>query len=130
MNLFAFTANSLWVASSLPAWAGFRRALNHPDRAQFHLLRGYLSANADSAYGQAHGFAKIRTYKEFASRVPLSNYEDLEPWIARILRGEKQVLTSEPVIRLVPTSGSTGARKLVPFTAGLQREFDRAIGAW
>jgi hypothetical protein len=31
---------------------------------------------------------------------------------------------------LIPTSGSTGARKLIPFTAGLQQQFDRAISPW
>jgi len=40
------------------------------------------------------------------------------------------VLTAEPVTHLIPTSGSTGARKLIPFTAGLQREFNAAIGSW
>ena len=68
--------------------------------------------------------------KNFAKRVPLMDYEDFEPWIERIRRGEANVLTREPVTRLVPTSGSTGARKLIPFTAGLQREFNAAIGPW
>ena len=53
-----------------------------------------------------------------------------EQWIARIAAGEKNVLTAEEVTRLVPTSGSSGARKLIPFTAGLQREFDAAIAPW
>jgi len=89
-----------------------------------------LSRNADCAYGRAHGFASIRSYEEFARRVPLRSYDDIEPWIERIRRGEAGVLTSEPVTHLIPTSGSTGARKLIPFTAGLQREFDAAIGPW
>ena len=58
------------------------------------------------------------------------DYEALEPWIARIMRGEQNVLTSDQVTRLVPTSGSTGARKLIPSTAALQREFNAAIGPW
>jgi hypothetical protein len=31
---------------------------------------------------------------------------------------------------LIPTSGSTGGRKLIPFTRGLQGEFGAAIGPW
>jgi hypothetical protein len=50
--------------------------------------------------------------------------------VERIRRGELNVLTREPVKHLVPTSGSTGARKLIPFTAGLQSEFNAAIGPW
>src|SRR2546426_7503148 len=48
----------------------------------------------------------------------------------RIRQGEANVLTHAPVTHLIPTGGSTGARKLIPFTAGLQREFNAAIGPW
>jgi GH3 auxin-responsive promoter len=130
MNFKAAIANSLWLASSLPALMRFQRALNHPAGMQMQLLRGYLAQNAETDFGKAHGFGDIKDYEEFARRVPLTDYDDLEPWIERIMRGEKQVLTHETVTHLIPTSGSSGARKLIPFTAGLQREFNRAIGPW
>jgi hypothetical protein len=104
--------------------------LQQPEIAQHKLLQTYLDQNVQTAFGQAHDFNSIRSYENFTKRVPLMDYEDLEPWVERIRRGEANVLTREPVTRLVPTSGSTGARKLVPFTAGLQREFNAAIGAW
>jgi len=78
----------------------------------------------------AHKFDSIRTYEDFARRVPLMDYESLSPWIERIHRGEANVLTCDPVTRLVPTSGSCGGRKLIPFTARLQQEFNAAIGPW
>ncbi len=130
MNLTAVIANSLWLASSLPAAKRFRRALNHPAETQMQLLRGYLARNADTAFGKTHGFVGIKTYEEFARQVPLNDYDDLKPWLERIMRGESGVLTSELVTHLVPTSGLSGAHKLIPFTATLQREFNRAIGAW
>jgi len=130
MNFKAAIANSLWFASSLQAMMRFQRALNHPAKTQMQLLHDYIAQNADSAYGKAHGFGEIKTYEEFSQRVPLVNYDDLKPWIERMMRGENHVLTSEPVTHLIPTSGSSGARKLIPFTSGLQREFNRAIGPW
>ncbi len=130
MNLSAAIANSLWTASNVPALIHFRHALNRPAETQLQLLRNYLVRNADSAYGKAHAFRDISNYHEFAQRVPLTHYDDIEPWIERIRRGEKKVLTSDVVTHLIPTSGSTGARKLIPFTAGLQREFNRAISPW
>ena len=46
-------------------------------------------------------------------------------------RAEKPgVLTRTRIERLVPTSGSTAAAKLVPFTADLRGEFTTAIDAW
>ena len=130
MNLSAAIANSLWTASNVPALIQFRRALNRPAETQLQLLRDYLARNADSAYGKTHDFGSIRNYDEFARRVPLTDYGDIEPWIERIRRGESDVLTSDTVTHLIPTSGSTGARKLIPFTTGLQCEFNRAISPW
>jgi hypothetical protein len=130
MNLPATIANSLWVGSSLPAWRKFQRALYQPAEVQKDLLRRMLTVNSDCAYGRAHGFGEIKNYEDFARRVPLVDYEDLVPWIDRIRRGESGVLTTEAVTHLIPTSGSTGARKLIPFTAGLQQQIDMAISPW
>jgi hypothetical protein len=130
MNWPATIANSLWVGSCLPAWSNYQRALGQPAEVQQNLLRRQLALNADCAYGREHGFGAIKNYEKFARRVPLVDYEDINPWIDRIRRGESRVLTDEAVTHLIPTSGSTGARKLIPFTAGLQAQFDRAISPW
>lgn len=130
MNWTAAIANTLWATSNLPAHLRFRRVLREPKTAQRKRLFAYLKANADTAFGRAHDFASIRTYEDFARRVPLADYGGLETWIKRIQAGEVNVLTRERVTHLVPTSGSSGARKLIPFTAGLQREFNAALGAW
>lgn len=126
----AALANGAWLATSFPAWRRFRQALHGPEETQAAILRGLLARNAESAYARAHGFGEIRSYEQFCDRAPIVGYEALEPWIARIVRGEKSVLTREPVTRLVPTSGSTGGRKLIPFTASFQSELNRAIGPW
>ena len=130
MPLKAAIANSLWAASNLPAYWSFRRALQEPGKAQRSKLRHLISRNSQTAFGIAHSLDRITNYKEFTERVPLADYAALEPWVERIRRGEKNILTREQVTHLIPTSGSTGARKLIPFTAGLQREFNAAIGPW
>jgi hypothetical protein len=126
----ATLANCAWLATSLPAWRRFRSALRRPAETQRRILGSLLDANSESAYGRAHGFEKIRSYAEFRERVPIVDYDDLEPWIERIMRGERSVLTCEPVTRLVPTSGSTTGRKLIPYTASFQNEINSVIGAW
>lgn len=129
MSTAAF-ANAAWLASNLPAWNRFRRALHEPEKTQREILQDLIASNADCAFGRAHGFGAIRSYEEFRDRVPVADYESGEPWISRIMRGEQNVLTSEPVTRLLPTSGSSSGRKLIPFTAGFQRELNAAIGPW
>ncbi|MDB6121694.1 MAG: auxin-responsive promoter [Pedosphaera sp.] len=130
MNLTALIANSLWLGSSFPGFLRFRRALHRPQEAQIKLLLRCLSENATTAYGKAHDFDSIRNYQDFAQKVPLVDYDDLEPWISRIKTGETAVLTQDRVTHLIPTSGSTGGRKLIPFTQTLQQEFNQAIGPW
>ena len=130
MSLTATIANTLWGASNLPAYWRFRRALREPQIAQRKNLHRLLGRNAGTAFGKAHAFDKIASYEEFTRRVPLADYSTLEPWIERIRQGEGNVLTRDRVTHLIPTSGSTGARKLIPFTDGLQREFNAAIAAW
>ncbi len=130
MRLKATIANAIWTASNLPAYRRFRQALREPQITQRQKLSDLLKQNVNTAFGKAHGFDRIGTYEEFTHRVPLSDYSALEPWIARIRQGDRNVLTRDPVTHLIPTSGSTGARKLIPFTAGLQREFNAALGPW
>lgn len=128
--MIAAAANLAWLAAQSTAATRFRRQLHAPQAAQESVLRDLLQRNAASAFGRKYGFAAIRTTAEFSAQVPLSSYADLEPWIRRIMEGEKSVLTADEVTHLVPTSGSSGARKLIPFTAELQREFSRAINPW
>lgn len=130
MKTFAAIANCLWIASSLGAWRRYRRALRDPASVQQQWLQCHLARNTNCAFARRHKLASVRGYDEFAQRVPVQDYESLEPWITRVQSGEPRVLTYERVTHLIPTSGSTGARKLIPFTAGLQRDFDRAIAPW
>ncbi len=130
MKVAATLANTTWLAASLPAWHRFKRGLDRPEESQRQILQELLDDNAASSFGRAHGFGEIRSYEQFCRHVPIMGYEELEPWVRRIMRGEPAVLTGEPVTRLLPTSGSTGGRKLIPFTTGLQRQFNRAIAAW
>jgi len=110
--------------------AAFEVALDEPAEAQEAVLRRILGENAATEFGRKAGFDEIRTAGEFAERVPLCDYADVEPYVDRILKGERGILTGEPVERLVPSSGSVAARKLIPFTAGLRRAFHHGIAPW
>ncbi|MHC4218589.1 MAG: GH3 auxin-responsive promoter family protein [Planctomycetota bacterium] len=119
-----------WIGASAGRARRFRRALDDPGCAQRRILARYLRDNAETAYGGRFGFSEIRTAAEYQTRVPLTTYDDYAPYIDRIMAGEAGVLTRDPVLRLVPSSGSTSARKLIPYTRGLQRELSAAIGPW
>ncbi|HWN44862.1 MAG TPA: GH3 auxin-responsive promoter family protein [Thermoanaerobaculia bacterium] len=119
-----------WLAANLPGHLRFRRSLGRPEAVQRSLLGSYLEANADTAFGRAHGFASIRTAEEYRERVPLLTGDELAPWVDRIAAGEARVLTRSPVRTLEPTSGSSATPKLIPYTPALQREIRRAVAPW
>lgn len=94
------------------------------------LLTDLLRRNADTEFGRLHKFSSLRSVADYQSAAPLSRYEDLEPWIARAANGESHVLTADCIRLFEPTSGSSGATKLIPTTPAGQREFQRGIRPW
>ncbi len=123
-------ANSLWVASCRAEWRRFQQALGRVEATQARLLRGYLAANAGTAYGRRHGFAALDTPQAYQKRAPLTTYDDYAGAIDAIGRGESGVLTAEPVRMFELSSGSAAASKLIPYTAGLKAEFQRGLAPW
>src|SRR5262245_25377070 len=122
--------NKAWLLSCLPEVRAFRRATAQVASTQARLLRGILRTNCDTLIGRRHGFDCIRDPRYYQQRVPLSRYEDLQDDIARIAAGQGNVLTCERVELLQPTSGTTSGEKLIPYTATLRRQFQRAVAAW
>jgi len=123
-------ANTLWLTACLPDAMRFRRATSRVREEQEHLLRRLLQANADTELGRRYRFSSIRSARDYQDRVPLLAYEDYRPAIDRLAAGESNILTRERVRLFEPTGGSSGATKLIPYTAGLQREFQRGIRPW
>lgn len=130
MSLPSTIAQVLWAAGNLPSAARFARALKEPEQAQSAWLMRRLRADAGSAFGREHDFRSMANRSDFARKVPLRNWDEFSLWIERIRAGERGVLGMEPVSHLAPTSGSSGARKLIPFTPTLHRAFASAVGAW
>ncbi|MFN3596238.1 MAG: GH3 auxin-responsive promoter family protein [Rubricoccaceae bacterium] len=122
-------AYRLWALAALADARRFERALHAPEAAQAAVLREVVRACRGTAYARHAGLDGVRTLADLGA-LPQATPEALAPWIARIAGGEPHVLTRAPVRLLEPTGGSTGGRRLVPFTAPLQRQFRRAVSAW
>lgn len=93
-------------------------------------MKRVLRENAATCFGREHQFDAVDSPRSFRNRVPLSEYEDLKPYVERITDGEQHVLTRRLVPMLEPSSGTTSATKLIPYTAGLRREFVEGINTW
>ncbi|MBY0550858.1 MAG: GH3 auxin-responsive promoter family protein [Candidatus Obscuribacterales bacterium] len=97
-----------------------------PRTAQERKLKEILSRNADTTYGREHSFATITDAKEFRQKVPINQYEDLQPYIERMLNGERNVLTAQEPFMYATTSGTTGSQKFIPVNEGYIKEFRHA----
>jgi hypothetical protein len=113
---------------------GEARAFAHATRSvstcQAELLQQMLHGNRDTVFGREHGFSSIDSVAAYQRQVPLACYQDIAESVQRIARGEARVLSAEPVELLEPTSGTTQAEKLIPYTAELRAQFQRAVAVW
>ena len=81
-------------------------------------------------FGQDHGFDRIDSVDRFQDIIPMTGYDDYRDYVTRISQGESNVLTDSAVELLVPTTGSTGDVKLIPYTRSLRSSFQRVVNAW
>lgn len=130
MTLFPAVANLTAAAASAAPRARFAHAVRNPRETQSRILSRILRANATSRYGRACGFEGIRDAREYAERVPLTDHETLAPWIDRVARGERELLTTSPVRFMEPAATGSRTTRLVPYTSELLAEFAAATMPW
>ncbi len=123
-------ANTLWHASSYPAWRLFSTSTGKVKETQASILKNILKNNRDTSFGRRYKFGKLVSIPSYQASVPISTYEDYTADIERIGRGEKNVLSHSPVRLFELSSGSTSPSKLIPYTQQLQKEFQAGISAW
>lgn len=108
----------------------FLAGVHAPQERQSAILRRLLAANRDSRYGQQYGFSDLSTPEQYQDALPVVDYDALLPWIEGIKQGVPGVLTTEPVLMLEKSGGSTAASKYIPYTESLRSEFQAATSAW
>lgn len=79
----------------------------------------------ETAWGREYGYGEIikkknfsETYQLFKKQVPLSTYDDIHPWINKIIQGEKNILWPGETKWFAKSSGTTSDKsKFIPVTA-------------
>jgi len=130
MNNFTSISNCLWHISCVPARMALLRALQNVPAVQQQLLLRTVRKNTETLFGRQHCFNRITSVQAFRDEVPVSCYEDYRPYIDAIRNGDARILTSDPVRKLHLSSGTSSASKLLPFTDGLQRDFEKGLSLW
>ncbi len=89
-------------------------ALAAPAEAQGEALKALLQGYSVTKYGRDHGADSVDGVGSYRASFPVSNYETLMPYIARVKAGEHSALLAEPLKRWVMTRGTTGRSKVIP----------------
>ncbi len=90
---------------------------NHPVAAQRDVLQGLVTAAQYTAFGKKHHFSTLFTLKDFKKNVPIQEYEDLSPYIARMMDGEENILWNTPITWFAKSSGTTNDKsKFIPIS--------------
>jgi hypothetical protein len=92
-------------------------------KAQERVLRSFLSASKDTAYGKDHQFSAILEagsaedlFSSFRKQVPINDYEKLQPYVERHKNGEADVLFPGKPKMYATTSGTTKEPKWIPIS--------------
>ena len=124
---------SVRLLTGLKGWLlgrRFDRCASSPDAAQEATFQRILRSRADTAFGQEHGFASIKTHEEWVRRLPVRDYEDHRPYINRMLAGEQNVLVPNDVLMYGTTSGTTCEPKLIPVTDEFKADISALTTLW
>lgn len=90
---------------------------NNPVATQREVLQELITAAQYTEFGKKYGFNKLFSVKEFKQKVPLQEYNDVEPYINRMMQGEENVLWNTPVFWFAKSSGTSSAKsKFIPIS--------------
>ena len=89
--------------------------LKYPIDVQDELLQKLLAIAKDTEFGKLHGFSSISNHSDFSKKVPIQQYESIEPLIERCRQGEQNLFWPTPIQWFAKSSGTTNAKsKFIP----------------
>lgn len=99
---------------------------SNPVKIQETLFYSLIENAKGTAFGKDHGFDRIKSHQDFVNAVPIRDYEDLKPYINRVINEEKDVLWPGLPSYFAKTSGTTSGAKYIPITVVSMKQQVRA----
>ncbi len=89
--------------------------VKYPHEVQDEWFKRLINAGRSTEWGRLYDYKSINSYDEFANRVPVSDYEQLKPFIDRLRAGEQNILWPEEIKWFAKSSGTTSSKsKFIP----------------
>lgn len=99
-----------WVLNRIDKWK--YRAVEVQERT----LKKLIHEARQTAFGRDHHFTAIKNYGDFKTHVPVRDYEQLRPYIDRVVNGEADVIWKGKPEYFAKTSGTTSGVKYIPIS--------------
>ncbi|HMK26279.1 MAG TPA: GH3 auxin-responsive promoter family protein [Chitinophagaceae bacterium] len=113
MNLLSSSISSLarmrlW---RIEAWR------NNPLDAQREVLQELVTSAQYTEFGRKYNFSNLFNVRDFKAAVPIHEYEDMKPYIQRIMNGEQNIIWNTPIYWFAKSSGTTSEKsKFIPIS--------------
>jgi hypothetical protein len=99
-----------YIASETKKWS------LQPETFQQRTFSQLLSGAKATVFGRDHGYSDIKNYEQFKKQVPIKDYEDLKPYVEKVLQGHPDVLWKGKPAYFAKTSGTTSGTKYIPIS--------------
>ena len=111
-NLKAFAAKifASIIYTKTQKWA------THPVETQKEVFKNLIDSARNTHFGIDHNYSSIQSYTDFIKNVPVRDYEDLKPYVERVVKGELDILWPGKPLYFAKTSGTTSGAKYIPLT--------------
>ena len=90
---------------------------NNPLDAQREVLQDLVTSAQYTEFGRKYNFSELFNVRAFKEAVPIHEYNDLKPYIERMMNGEQNILCNTPVYWFAKSSGTTSDKsKFIPIS--------------
>ncbi len=104
------------ILARMRSW-GVENWINYPVSTQRNVLQHLVTQAQYTEFGKKYNFNRLFTIKDFKSRIPVHEYQDLKPYIMRMMNGEENILWNTPVNWFAKSSGTTSDKsKFIPLS--------------
>jgi hypothetical protein len=112
MSIKSFSAKVFanYIRIKIDQWA------SHPEEVQKQVFENLLKKAGNTLFGKDHDFKNIKNYQDFAKKVPIRDYEELKPYVDKMVAGEPDILWPGKPLYYAKTSGTTSGAKYIPLT--------------
>ena len=83
---------------------------------QQSILKKLVASAQATTFGLDHTFGSIKTYDDYRNQVPIRSYEELKPYVDKVVNGEQNILWSGIPKYFAKTSGTTSGIKYIPIS--------------